>query len=104
VVRTKSRYIKKCAACGSEFNPANILAFKTPFPCPHCGVELEYAIQHKLIVTLFSFAVALGLPFILGMSGLKYGLTAIVTVPLAWLVTILIVDQIDPPPTQRYGA
>jgi DNA-directed RNA polymerase subunit RPC12/RpoP len=104
IEESKSRYVKKCAACGAEFNPADSPSFKRHFPCVHCGVELEYVMRHKLIVSVFSLAVALGLPFILGMGGLTYLLSVILIAPLAWLLTMLIADQIDPPPTQKYSA
>jgi predicted RNA-binding Zn-ribbon protein involved in translation (DUF1610 family) len=100
--RSKARYDKKCPACGAEFNPADTPSFRPHFPCPECGVELQYATQHKLLVTVFSVVVAAGPPFILGMRGLTYIFSGIFTAPLAWLLIVLIVDQIDPPPTQKY--
>jgi hypothetical protein len=99
----QSRYLAKCPVCAVTFDPSEIEApiFAPHFPCPKCGEELEYPVRHAPVMAIFSGLVAVGLPFVLGLRGVTYVLSAIVAFPVAWLVTMAIVGNIDPPHEAR---
>lgn len=99
---SKSRYVKTCPVCGTTFHPSQVPTFARDFACPNCGVELKYATQHKILISVLSFLVAAGLPSMVGLKGVAYVFSALVALPLAWLVIMVIVQQIVPPPAQRH--
>ena len=93
-----SRYLNKCPVCGVQFHPSEVSTFGTDFPCPNCGVELKYAIQHKAVITVVSLLITVGLAFAFGLSGITFALAVIFGMPFSWLFIMLVVGQIDPPP------
>jgi hypothetical protein len=100
----QSRYVTKCGVCSATFHPSEIEApFFTPnFPCPKCGeqLEYEYPVRHVLANAVFSGLVALGLPFVLGLRGVTYALSAVVALPVVSLLATFIFGVIDPTPRE----
>ena len=100
----QSGYLTKCGVCSATFHPSEIEApFFTPnFPCPKCGeqLEYEYPVRHVLANAVFSGLVALGLPFVLGLRGVTYVLSAVVALPVVSLLATFIFGVIDPKPRE----
>ena len=57
IEESKSGYVKKCAACGAEFNPVDSPAFKRHFPCAHLRVCYLYRTRktHNDIVAFIHY-------------------------------------------------
>jgi len=99
----QSRYLAKCPVCSVTFHPSEIEApiFAPHFPCPKCGEELKYPVRHVTAIAVFSGLVAVGLPFVVGLRGVTYVLSAIIALPAVYLLAVFIEGVIGTPGEAR---
>ena len=92
-----SRYSFRCPACDSSISNSKIPYGRVHIPCPVCGVWLEYAHKHTLLIWAASILMGGILSFTLGYRGWSFILATTCVTLLLYILGFFFEGLLDPP-------